>query len=278
MLIRKKIKAFIRKIIKIIPFRYRRIILYQIAATLKKNDGQILEYDIFDLKILQGLKPENEYMKTYKNSLLKAGDQNTDNIYKILRHLNLYSYIEDVLKRKIPGDFAECGCWNGNSLFATKYFIDKYKSDKNIHIFDSFEGGLSEFSKEDYEGSFINSRKEADKLRSYFYSSYEKLLSKIENMTNIFINKGWIPDVFKNQKDRKYSFVHIDLDLYEPTKEAHIYFFERLQKGGIIVCDDYGYEQFPGASKAVDQFVNSLPSSSYTYFIKHSIGTSVIIK
>ena len=120
MLIRKKIKAFIRKIIKIIPFRYRRIILYQIAATLKKNDGQILEYDIFDLKILQGLKPENEYMKTYKNSLLKAGDQNTDNIYKILRHLNLYSYIEDVLKRKIPGDFAECGCWNGNSLFATK--------------------------------------------------------------------------------------------------------------------------------------------------------------
>lgn len=110
-------------------------------------------------------------MQTYRSSLSKAEDQRTDNIYKILRHLNLYSYIEDVLKRGVPGDFAECGCWNGNSLFETKYFIDKHKSDKNFHIFDSFEGGLSEFSKEDYEGSLINSKEKACEVRSQFSSS-----------------------------------------------------------------------------------------------------------
>ena len=158
------------------------------------------------------------------------------------------------------------------------HFINKYNSDKNFHIFDSFEGGLSKFSKEDYEGKVINSKDDVEKISNYFSSSYMKLSKKIQNFNNIFINKGWIPDVFKYQEDRKYSFVHIDVDLYEPTKEAHIYFFERLQEGGIIVCDDYGYEQFPGASKAVDQFINSLPSSSYKHFIKHSIGTSIIIK
>ena len=158
MKISSKTKDIIRKIIRKIPFAYRRIISHQIALTLREDDGQVFEQDIFEFKVLKGLTIENEYMQTYRNSLSKAEDQKTDNIYKILRHLNLYSYIEDVLKRKVPGDFAECGCWNGNSLFATKYFIDKHKSDKNFHIFDSFEGGLSKFSKEDYEGSLINSK------------------------------------------------------------------------------------------------------------------------
>ena len=79
-------------------------------------------------------------------------------------------------------------------------------------------------------------------------------------------------------KPRKYSFVHIDVDLYQPTLDSHEYFFERLHKGGIIVCDDYGYSQFPGASLAVDKFISSLSRDSYSHFFKHSFGTSVIIK
>ena len=95
--------------------------------------------------------------KVYKKSLIKAGDQKTDNIYKILRHLSLYSYIEDVIRREIQGEFAECGCWNGNSLFATKFLIDKYNLKKSFHIFDSFEGGLSEFKDKDLRNSSIKS-------------------------------------------------------------------------------------------------------------------------
>ena len=104
------------------------------------------------------------------------------------------------------------------------------------------------------------------------------LLKKVSKLNNIHLNKGWIPNVLKIEADRKYSFVHIDVDLFEPTFYAHKYFFERLSPGGIIVCDDYGYNIFPGAAKAVEEFVSSIPSQSVSYFIKHSIGTSVIIK
>ena len=258
--------------------------IFQILITPKDRKSLIniliknMDVHYFDESVIEGLNSENEYKVIYMNSLFKAGDLKTNNIYKILRHLSLYSFIEDVIKREIKGDFAECGCWNGNSLFATKFFIDKYNLKKSFHIFDSFEGGLSEFKKQDFKNSSIKSINEAKKISNQFSSSYEQLLNKTSNLKKININKGWIPQVLKTQEERDYCFVHIDVDLYEPTLESHKYFFERLNKGGVIICDDYGYKQFPGAKVAVDEFINSLPKESYTHFIKPSIGTSIIIK
>ena len=166
----------------------------------------------------------------------------------------------------------------GILFFATKYLIDKHNLRKSFHIFDSFEGGLSEFKDNDFKNSSIKSNFEANEVRRNFVSSYEKLIEKTSHLKLLYINKGWIPDVFKNEEERKYCFVHIDVDLYEPTLESHKYFFKRLNKGGIIVCDDYGYNQFPGAKVAVDEFIRSLPKGSYSHFIRPSIGTSIIIK
>ncbi len=275
-------KKFIRKnlinSLKILPFNFREKIINIFSDTFKCKDGMVNNKSIFDFKEIQGLAPNSEYIEIYKRCLKRAGDQKTDNIYKLLRHLNLYSYIEDVLTRKIEGDFAECGCWNGNSLFATKLLIDKYNSNKEIHVFDSFEGGLSDFKEEDIEGGSFYTNEMIQTIRNQFKSSYLKLRNETKSLKNIYLNKGWIPEVFQSQKDRSYSFVHVDVDLYEPTFESHKYFFERLTKGGIIICDDYGYKQFPGSTRAVEKFIDSIPRSSYSHFFKHSFGTSVLIK
>ena len=254
----------------LIPNKHRKSLINILSVSLNGH--------YFDESIIEVLNEKNEYKKIYNKSLVKAGDQNTNNIYKILRHLSLYSYVEDVIRREIQGDFAECGCWNGNSLFATKYLIDKHNLKKSFHIFDSFEGGLSEFKDKDFKNSSIKSNFEANEVRRNFVSSYEKLIEKTSHLKLLYINKGWIPDVFKNEEERRYCFVHIDVDLYEPTLESHKYFFKRLNIGGIIVCDDYGYNQFPGAKFAVDEFIRSLPKGSYSHFIRPSIGTSIIIK
>ena len=39
-----------------------------------------------------------------------------------------------------------------------------------------------------------------------------------------------IPKRFNEVKDNKFSFVHIDLDLYEPTKESLNFFGEKSSK------------------------------------------------
>ncbi len=278
----KKLKKTIKKrllgILKVLPVRSRRKLNHLINNSFNQESGELGGQAIFELDTLQGLAKDSEYMMIYRNCLSKAGDTDSDNIYKILRHINLYSYVENILLKNIPGEFAECGVWNGNSFFATKYLIDKHKSSKSIYLFDSFEGGLSEFKEEALKGSSIISGIEAEQVRRQFRSSYPSLVGKTKDLSNVFINKGWIPAILNKQQDRSYSFVHIDVDLYEPTFESHKYFFERMSKGGIIVCDDYGYKQFPGAAKAVDDFIATLTDSSYSHFIKLSIGTSIIIK
>lgn len=270
-LIKNKVKKNLKNILKYLTKNETRKTLINLLIEI--TDGHY-----FDELELEGLNEKEEYKEIYIKSLLKAGDENTNNIYKILRHLSLYNYIEDVIKRKIEGDFAECGCWNGNSLFATKFLIDKHSLNKSFHIFDSFEGGLSEFREKDMQNSSIKSKLEAEEIKKQFSSSYEELLKKTNGLKMLEINKGWIPEILEKQEERNYCFVHIDVDLYEPTISSHKYFFERLSKGGIIVCDDYGYRQFPGAKLAVDEFISSLPKSSYSHIFKPSIGTSVLIK
>ena len=66
--------------------------------------------------------------------------------------------------------------------------------------------------------------------------------------------EGWIPSRFNEVKDLKFQFVHIDVDLYKPTLESLEFFYPRLIKGGVIVCDDYNFSDFPGAKKAWDKY------------------------
>ena len=273
------ISKVLRSILSVTPSSLRSIALRIISDSFRSRDGLIRNKAFFDLDLIQGLEKTTYYSQTYINSISKASQQKTDNIYKILRHHNLYSYIDSVLNQKIPGHFAECGTWNGNSLFATLSLLDNHPAlAKNIYVYDSFEDGLSKFSKEDFQGGTINTDAEAEFVRKSFYSSYDLLIDRLDNNPSVFVKKGWIPDVFVDEPSRTYSFVHIDVDLYEPTFAAHQYFFPKMSPGGIVVCDDYGYKSFPGAAAAVDKFLSSLPPGSYSHFFRLSMGTSVLIK
>jgi len=56
----------------------------------------------------------------------------------------------------------------------------------------------------------------------------------LSEFPDIQYNVGWIPKVFENIPERKYRFVHIDVDLYEPTYASVEYFYPRLVSGGVF--------------------------------------------
>ena len=60
-------------------------------------------------------------------------------------------------------------------------------------------------------------------------------------------------------KRTHFSFVHIDVDLYEPTRDSLAFFLPRMTAGGIIVVDDYGFATCPGATQAVDDILRHGP-------------------
>ena len=70
--------------------------------------------------------------------------------------------------------------------------------------------------------------------------------------------KGWIPCRFGEIADRRFAFVHIDVDLYEPTRDALEFFYPRLNEGAVLVVDDYGFTSCPGATRAAEEVTGPL--------------------
>ena len=59
--------------------------------------------------------------------------------------------------------------------------------------------------------------------------------------------------------EQAFGLVHIDVDVYPPTKFCLERFAPRDVPGGTIVVDDYGFKTCPGVKQAVDEFVATNP-------------------
>ena len=79
---------------------------------------------------------------------------------------------------------------------------------------------------------------------------------------NVAYHPGWIPERFSAVTDKTFSFVHIDVDIYQPTKDSIEFFYPRLATGGILMCDDYGFSNCPGATQAIDDFLRDKPEKA----------------
>jgi len=145
----------------------------------------------------------------------------------------------------LPGAVAECGSYVGVSA----YFIARELCDDPIYLFDSFEG-LPAPSDRDRTASAIKNWEEGD------FAVSERLLNRnLCDYTNVHVKKGWIPERFAEVGEKKFKLVHIDVDLYRPTLDSLEFFYPRMVNGGIIVMDDYGFENCPGARAAADEFM-----------------------
>ncbi len=162
----------------------------------------------------------------------------------------LYSTGRLIRERHVAGDTAECGVRFGKSTF----FLLKGLDDpaRPHHIFDSFEG-LSEGGTLDKAATGLKSWQKGD-------ISVSEATTRA-NLERFFSNcrfyKGWIPDRFPEVADRTFAIAHIDVDLYEPTMASLEFFYPRMSRGGVIVCDDYGFATCPGATRAFDEFFAS---------------------
>ena len=166
----------------------------------------------------------------------------------------------------IIGDTAECGVATGITSFLICFAM---QHQPNVHYaFDSFEG-LPEPEAVDKTESNVRSLTKGD-----FAVSLERVRQNLHMFSNVQFYKGWIPDRFVEVMDRKFSFVHIDVDFYQSTLDSLSFFYPRLVSGGIMVCDDYGYLGTPGATQALEEFLLDKPEA----LIKLAAGHAFIIK
>jgi O-methyltransferase len=157
----------------------------------------------------------------------------------------------------IPGARVECGAYRGATallLCRAARSHDANFDGKDFYLIDSFSGTESST-----EQDFIPVRDKTGTTRMEPFFPPHKTDVKVDDVRGYFrdfpaarILEGWIPEIFKSLPDTRWSFVHLDLTLYEATLAALRYFYERLSPGGALMCD--GSVFCPGAHKAVHDF------------------------
>lgn len=174
----------------------------------------------------------------------------TNRIGKFLNHLEIYKMITH-----LPGDIMEFGIYKGTSIVRLLSFRDLLENQYSrkvygFDIFGKFPTELSLKSDKDFVKNFENAG-------GYGISKQEltKLLDK-KDFTNYELIDGdilkTIPTFISSKKSQKIALLHIDVDVYEPTKAILEHLWEKLVSGGIIMLDDYGTVE--GETNAVDEF------------------------
>jgi hypothetical protein len=131
-------------------------------------------------------------------------------------------------KSNMDNLFLEFGVWKGSSINLFAKFLSQHGL--NIYGFDSFEGLEEEWITNEYHpiGTFGLNQKKPKVL-----NNVQLIKGKVQKTLENFLSK--------NSK-KKIIFVHMDMDTYVPTKFTLTKIKPLLQKGSIILFDEfYGF-------------------------------------
>jgi O-methyltransferase len=143
---------------------------------------------------------------------------------------------------RVHGDIAEVGTSRGGSA----RLIGEYSSGKTIHVFDTFEG-LPDPGPQDPRFA-----------KGAYSCSLEKVQEYLKGLPVEF-HKGIFPHSAANVRNLRFSFVHLDVDLYQSTLDCLKFFYPRLNLGGIIISHDYTTAE--GVNQAFEEFFSDKPET-----------------
>lgn len=173
----------------------------------------------------------------------------------------LYQVLQHALS--VSGDMAEVGVYKGGTARLLGLVAQKKGSNKEISIFDTFSGmPVTDPTKDMHrEGDFSD----------VVLAQVKTLLA---DLPNVKIYPGFFPESAGAIEQKTFSFVHVDVDIYQSVLDCCKFFYPRLRSGGVMVFDDYGFRSCPGAKMAVDEFFSGTKERP----IYLSTGQAMVIK
>ncbi|MDB5037415.1 MAG: hypothetical protein JWQ35_943 [Bacteriovoracaceae bacterium] len=212
-----------------IIFKRQELARYELLELIGKKIYPTLKLSDFGRIYLE----DQKFLTRYSPCLTRDLPRSFDRKYTLDQLMQLTS--------KLSGDTAECGVYEGSSsLLICDRIVGQAKQH---HVFDSFSGLSKPIA---VDGSHWTA--------GALQISQEVVEKNLVQFPFVKYHPGWIPEKFHEVADRSFCFVHIDVDLFEPTLESIRFFYPRLVSGGILLCDDYGFNTCPGAKKAWDSF------------------------
>ncbi len=188
----------------------------------------------------------------YENGFYLTSDQRR--LQKMVAHYELYKKITH-----LPGAIVELGVFKGASFIRFATFRDMLEaaSSRKIIGFDAFGVFPAPSDANEHDINFIK-RFESAAGNGISINELQHALD-MKGICNTELVQGDIKqtlkDYLKAHPELRIAMLHIDVDVYEPTKLALELLYNHVVPGGLIVLDDYGTVE--GETRATDEFLQA---------------------
>lgn len=166
-------------------------------------------------------------------------------------HMRYSRFFQEI--RDLEGDVVEAGVGVGRTfcVFSTIMYRDLGLESKKLFGFDSFEGFPETH---EFDRSSRNPKK-----GEWNYTNPSEIIWTLKFLKcfsegNIYLVKGFFSNEIFKQAPTRIALLHLDCDLYSSYKTCLESLWPRVVKGGITIFDEYRQPNWPGATKAIDEY------------------------
>jgi O-methyltransferase len=179
------------------------------------------------------------------------------------RIATLCQAVEHVVRSEIEGDIVECGVWRGGSMMGAAMTLRRHERLRRLYLFDTFEGmpPPADIDVEAISGvsaSHLMAHDEGVKAIASIEDVRNNISLTRYPMEFVELVAGKVELTIPQFIPKKIAVLRLDTDWYASTRHELVHLWPRLARGGILIIDDYGH--WAGARKAVDEFVETLPT------------------
>lgn len=160
----------------------------------------------------------------------------------------------------IQGDLVECGVWNGAQPILAKAYIDAngYRPRK-YWLFDTFKGmPKPDLIDTNYRGGTVHHKPEGwlAASRKVVEANFARR-GLFDDQQVVFVEGMVEETLLLTHLPERICYLRLDTDFYSSTRIELEVLYPRLESGGALVIDDYGW--WHGAQKATDEYFNDAP-------------------
>jgi len=188
-----------------------------------------------------------------------------------------------VSQRRISGAFVECGVWRGGISMLMALRATDLGEKREKFLYDTFEG-MSEPTEYDSDKNGVDAAlllKQSSRIDEsdsvWAYASQKAVGINFQSVgcmdKDVHLVKGKVEDTIPHTIPKEIAILRLDTDWYESTKHELEYLYPRLQPGGVLLIDDYGY--WAGCRKAVDEYFSEKAPKPYMTFLQNGGITAI---
>jgi O-methyltransferase len=176
----------------------------------------------------------------------------------------LYASIKYIVAARIPGELIETGVWRGGSgMMMALTLLQLGAPDRTIRLFDTFEGHPEPDAEKDIDlwgtrgVDQLAQHKKQNPGVGWGAASIEEVRANLDSTGYpphlVKLVKGMVEETAPRNVPDRIALLRLDTDWYASTRASLEAFYDRLERGGVLLIDDYGHYQ--GKRQAVDEFL-----------------------